>query len=485
MIKRLLYNQRGMVLPIVLALIFIMTILGFTAAHMVESQTRMGLRYRDREQALHFAEAGLHKYLWHLNKDSRYHERTTFDAHDAWPGRVFTSAGDLFYQAPSGSPGHPHTGNAHIDGRYYLEIVQPGPGRPLVTIRSTGWPAADPTNRVTVEIETHKRQFTQNIFVTNAETLPGTTTRVWWITGDRVRGPLHTNGQLFINGRPVFEGAVTFSGADPLLAAGSRPTFPAGYPQRTAELAFPASNSQLRIQAQLNGYYFRGRTIILLRGNQLLIRHRGEAAVIRDLPPNGVIYVDGTIGTGKWDLDTGNVFVSGTLNGRLTIAAANDIFITGRDPTNYNFALAERTGGIRYANTTLTGANPSDDMLGLVANRWVRILHHDWPSTTGGTRISNVAPHDIAIHAAIFALNWAFEFESFRVLPARGTIALVGSLTQKYRGAVGTFRPDTRRLLSGYLKDYSFDPRMAYDSPPHFLEPTNAGWEITAWRQVN
>ena len=482
MIKRLLYNQRGMVLPIVLALIFIMTILGFTAAHMVESQTRMGLRYRDREQALHFAEAGLHKYLWHLNKDSRYHERTIFGAHDAWPGRVFTAAGALFYQAPELSPGHPHTGNVHIDGRYYLEIVQPGPGRPLVTIRSTGWPAADPTNRVTVEIETHKRQFTQNIFVTNAETLPGTTTRVWWITGDRVRGPLHTNGRLFISGNPVFEDAVTYSGIAPHLAAGSSPTFPAYYPQPAAELAFPASNSQLRIQAQLNGYYFNGRTIILLSGNRLLIRHRDGAVDNRPLPPNGVIYVDGTTGTDKWSLDTGNVFVSGILNGRLTIAAANDIFITGRDPTNYNFANAAVTGGIRYADTTFTGA--SDDMLGLVANRWVRILHDDWPSTTGRTARPNVAPHDIIIHAAIFALDWAFEYERFADPPVMGTITLVGSLTQRNRGAVGTFSSATGARLSGYLKDYNFDPRMAYDSPPHFLEPANAGWEITAWRLV-
>jgi hypothetical protein len=471
-----------LVLPSVLALIFLITILGFTAAHMVESQTQMGLRYTGREKALHYAEAGLHKYLWHLNKDSRYYERDVFGLHDAWPGRVLTSAGAIIYEAPAGSPGHPDEGNVHIDGRYYLEIVQPGPGRPMVTIRSTGWPAADPTNRVTVEVETHKRRFSQNIFVTNTETLPGTTTRVWWITGDRVEGPLHTNGQLFIDGAPVFEGAVTYSGADPHLDAGSSPTFPAGYPQRTAVLAFPASNSQLRIQAQLNGYYFTGRTEIRLNDNRLLIRNRGGSLLDRPLPPNGVIYVDGTAGTDKWGLGTGNVFVSGTLNGRLTIAAANDIFITGRDPTNYSFTAAAVTGGLRYANTNFTGANLSDDMLGLVANRWVRILHDDWPSATGRTARADVAPHDITIHAAVFALDWAFEYERFSDPPVKGTITLVGSLTQRNRGAVGTFSGATR--LTGYLKDYRFDPRMAYDAPPHFLEPTNAGWEITAWRLI-
>lgn len=478
----------------VVALVAVVTILGFTAAHVVESQTRMGQQYTGREQALHFAEAGLNKYLWHLNKDSRYYEQEAFTNDDAWPGRVFDAAGGLFYQAPGGTRGS--TGNIHMNGRYYLEVVQPGPGRPVVTIRSTGWRADDPSNRVTVEAEVHKRQFAQNIFVTGAERLPPPDNRqVWWITGDRVRGPLHTNGQLFINGNPVFEDAVTYSGADPQMAPGSNPSFPPGYPRRTAELHFPVSNSQLRTQAQLNGYYYNGRTCIRLNGSQLITRNpnrMGNNGMMghpeaRPLPPNGVIYVDGTSGSGadKWALGTGNVFVSGTLDGRLTVAAANDIYITGRDPTNYTYASAEVTGGVRYANTNLTGANISDDMLGLVANRWVRILHYNWPTTTGGTTSGiDVAPHNITIHAAIFALDWAFEYERFSDPPVKGTITLVGSLTQRYRGAVGTFSGTTGARLSGYLKDYAHDPRMAYDTPPHFLEPTNAGWQIVGWRHA-
>lgn len=469
----------------VMVLVAVVTVLGFTAAHLVESQTRMGLGYAGREQALHFAEAGLNKYLWHLNKDSRYYDEDTFANDDAWPGRVFDAAGGLIYQAPAGTPGN--TGNIHLHGRYYLEVVQPGPGRPVVTIRSTGWRADDPSNRVTVAVEVHKRQFAQNIFVTSMERLPNGTTKVWWITGDRVRGPLHTNGQLFINGDPVFEDAVTYSGADPEMASGSNPSFPPGYPQRTAELAFPASNSQLRTQAQLNGYYYNGRTCLRLAGDQVIVRHRDGSAVTRPLPPNGVIYVDGLSGSsaGKWALGTGNVFVSGTLDGRLTIAAANDIYLTGRDPTNYTYASAAVTGGVRYADTNFTGTDPTDDMLGLVANRYVRILHYNWPTTSGGTTTGiDVAPHDITIHAALFALDWAFEYEEYDDPPVKGTITLVGSLTQRYRGAVGTFSSSTGQRLSGYLKDYAHDPRMAYDTPPHFLEPVNAGWEIVNWRHA-
>jgi len=483
-IKHVLWGERGIVLPSVVAVVAIVTLLGFTAAFLVESQTVMGARYTGGEQALYYAEAGLNKYLWHLNKDTKYYERDSYTGNDAWPGKVYYSNGGLYYQAPEGTPGK--TGNIFQDGRYYLEVMRPGAEAPVVTIRSTGWAAGDLSNRTTVEARVHKRQFVQNIFVSGYEQLPPPDNqKVWWITGDNVYGPMHTNGQLFIDGNPVFHDAVTYSGPDPEIRPGSNPTFPPGYPQKTAQLAFPVSNSQLKSQAQLNGYYYNGRTCIRLNGDQVIIRHRDGNAVQRPLPPNGVIYVDGASGPGadKWALGTGNVFVSGTLDGRLTIAAANDIYITGRDPTHYVYASAASTGGIRYANPTFAGVNPTDDMLGLVANRYVRILHYHWPSATGYSAVGDVAPHDITIHAAIFALDWVFEYENYADPPVKGTITLVGSLTQKYRGAVGTFRSGGSRV-SGYLKNYTHDPRMAYDTPPHFLEPINAGWEMVSWRVI-
>jgi len=206
-----------------------------------------------------------------------------------------------------------------------------------------------------------------------------------------------------------------------------------------------------------------------------------------------VIYVDGTMAnvsgpTTKYNRQAGNVFISGELDGRITIAAANDIYITHRDPTNATYSSATQAAGLRYSNTNFTGVNLSDDMLGLVAGRYVRILHKNWPSytTTGNAYVSNsnVAPQNITIHAAIFALDWAFEFEDFRDNSPRGTITIIGSLIQNYRGGVGTFFWGGGQA-SGYLKDYNHDPRMAYDSPPHFLEPTNSGWEIQSWQLVS
>jgi len=64
----------------------------------------------------------------------------------------------------------------------------------------------------------------------------------------------------------------------------------------------------------------------------------------------------------------------------------------------------------------------------------------------------------------------------------KGTIHFVGSICQHRRGAVSMF--GDRGLTRGYKKNYKHDPRMAYESPPLFLEPENAGWEIISWKRV-
>jgi hypothetical protein len=474
--KHFVCGEKGIALPIVIMLVAIISMLAFTAVFLVESQTIMGARYTGSELALHMAETGLNRYLWHLNKDSKYYEKPSFGEDDLEPGKVTV-----------------------FEGVYYVvEVDPPTTTVPVVTIRSMGW--TDPENRVTLEIQARKRQFVQNIYVSGVETLPNGSTKVWWITGDEVEGPVHTNEQYHFNGFPEFHSKVTYAGAAPEhYNAATAPIFAVpGDPEKVAKLLFPAANTQLKVQAQLNGYYWNGRASIYLTDDTMTVRRwGGELATPAwvyqtnvPLPPNGVIYVDGddSAGAAKFHRNTANVFISGRLDGRLTVAAAKDIYITGRDPTNSSFASASTTNGLLYKDDDF---DQSDDMLGLVAGGYVRILHKNWPAYPTGsnpaassyyTSNSNVAPQNITIHGAIFALNWAFEFEDYGDNSARGTITSVGSISQKYRGAVGTFSGSTR--LSGYLKNYSHDPRMAYDTPPHFLEPVNSGWEIVSWRQV-
>ena len=95
----------------------------------------------------------------------------------------------------------------------------------------------------------------------------------------------------------------------------------------------------------------------------------------------------------------------------------------------------------------------------------------------------DVAPRDVRINAAVFALNHSFCFESYSRGPPKSTIHLTGALIQKYHGPVGTFSWGSG-IQSGYSKDYRYDERMQYKEPPHFLEPLNTGFEIAKWEEL-
>jgi len=451
-------NQKGLALPVVLILGMIIILLGFTAMDLTDNQTLMVNRQQQQEKALHYAEAGVYRYINYLNDDNNFYN-TQASADLADP-------------------------TAFESGYYEIHITAPTTAEPVVTIRSTGWTKSTPDITKTVEVKVHKRQFVQNIFCTNDEG------DAWWVQGDEVHGPLHTNGQLHIDGTsgrgstgPIFDDAVTYAGATPELRQGTE-SFPDGYPKKANPLVFPATNSSLKTLAQNGGIYREGRTCIYLNGNSLTIRNKKGPAETLSLPDNGVIYVDGGTGDNKWNnLTQGDVFISGQLNGRLTIAAANNIYIADRNTTQNWANSGTSNSGLTYADNS---AN-SDDMLGLIAGRYVYILHRGWPGfgsynySTNQTN-TDVAPSNITIKAAIFALNGSFSFEDYDN-GLKGIITLSGSITQKVRGAVGTFDQWSGNSVSGYEKNYYHDERMLYDMPPHFLEPMNSGWEIRSWQE--
>lgn len=256
-------------------------------------------------------------------------------------------------------------------------------------------------------------------------------------------------------------------------------------------------------------------------------------------PSNGVIYVDGgtsnhyTYCTSKCDPTLGNVFLSGQMEGQLTIACSNDMFITSYDPTDWRnpwkngdktaFSSFTKTGGVHYRSsstdfrqvysngdwdhTEVTGSK-GDDMLGLVADNNIFILHYSWPAqltqtqkiTEKSGRWSTLtygsqggwtngyedfgsgpdsAAYNILIHGSLFTTKGSFGYEEPRMGPGKGEITLFGSVAQRNRGVVGVVNG------SGYDKNYTHDPRMLYTSPPHYIEPANTGWQVGKWTEIN
>jgi Tfp pilus assembly protein PilX len=105
----LLKEDSGIAMPIVVVIIAVVTLLGFTSVVLMENQTSMGKRYEASESALSIAEAGINEYLWHLNKDSRFYA---------------TPEGDDFVN-DSGKPRE----HEFQSGKYTLEITAPTAAR--------------------------------------------------------------------------------------------------------------------------------------------------------------------------------------------------------------------------------------------------------------------------------------------------------------------------------------------------------------------
>jgi hypothetical protein len=193
------------------------------------------------------------------------------------------------------------------------------------------------------------------------------------------------------------------------------------------------------------------------------------------LPANGVIYVQNVPSTQsascsgggnpigypvnndvtEYECRVGDVFLSGTLKGQLTIAAENNIVIVG--------------------NTTYaTTGTASTDMLGLIAANFVQVYH---PVRSNGNDISPTF-QDPQIHAAILALNHSLIVQNYNRGSELGTITVNGVIAQKWRGPVGTSGG------TGYLKDYNYDSRLRHASPPHALSPFETEFKVNQLAEV-
>lgn len=530
-------NEKGIVLPIVVIVFSIMLILGFSMINTTDNETKLNKRDEESKKALQYAEAGYNAYLWHLNDDVNFYSIDT-DKLDE-DTRALVNGEDIEFR----------------DGFYKVNAEKPSDTDRYVKITSTGWTKTDPSNKRTVVAKIRKKQFVHQVYVSDSDG-----SNIWWTTGDECHGPYHTNGTLRVQNKPQFFDTVTYSSGidDNKIKGDKKYVYKAGDPKEVEKLEFPMNNEDLKEWAKKDnnkreeGMVFQGRTCIYLDGDRVKIRNGKSNQVIsytisEDIK-NGVIYVEGSNSVGlrsKFDFDAGNVFISGTLKGRLTIAAEN-IYITYNDPTNWgkpsenylNGYGSPASGGIEYYGTKFSNemstwdsekgiytryAMPNEksgadgkDMLGLVANYNVFILHYGWPASKDqvawlgddvyvwdnywkewiwrGFYYYDMAPKNITIHAAIFivkkdeddnTMKNGFGFEEYKSGIPKGNIILWGNITQRERKEVGTFDVNSGNNITGYKKRYAHDPRMFYDYPPHILEPTNVGWEVIEWKETN
>ena len=359
-------------------------------------------------------------------------------------------------------------------------------------------------------------------------------TEISFASADTVNGPLHSNDAIRICGDPTFNGNVTTSW-NPATgnkwvntggSCGSGPTFSRpGDPKYADPLTMPPNNVAIKASADSSlggtGCLYTGPTSITLNSSgTMTVVSPGtlsnssttlapKASCLgsnKPLPASGVIYVQNVpsgssdpnytagcrtatqIGGSstishplgypqRYDITSygcknGDVFLSGTLKGRLTIAADNNIDVIG------NVTYSTGTGG--------------NDLLGLVANNYVEIYHpvtntapssnRDGSSYNGYYNLDTLpigvgtAFHNPTIQAALLSVAHSIRVQNYEYGDNNlGNITINGAIAQKYRGIVGIINN------SGYGKDYNYDTRLKYQSPPHFLTPIAAAWQIVTW----
>jgi hypothetical protein len=341
---------------------------------------------------------------------------------------------------------------------------------------------------------------------------------VYWSDQAVMNGPVHSNDGLYVCGDPTFNGETDtyynsptsnnapnskqFGGPGPYigypghpanpnallnpLGCSNNPTF-AGRndPASGSVLPFPPANTSIRTQADSHlggtGCLYTGPTTITLLSSGKMnvsspktIESNCATGLGVSLPGNGVVYVQNVPAGSDPNHSTcsgtgcnGDVNVSGTLKGQLTIASEDDIDITG--------------------NIVYSSYPSGTDVLGLVADNDVAVVHSATADVTS----------NLTIDAAIMSLKHSFYVQSWGSgshspctvaspcsTAGSNNLTINGVITQEFRGPVGTFDAGTGTVLSGYNKNYSYDTRLKYMSPPYFLSPTQSAWIRISYAEI-
>ena len=343
---------------------------------------------------------------------------------------------------------------------------------------------------------------------------------------------------MLIDGDPTFLGPVTTSwhGTQPGQPGNrlwrnrfgsntytSNPTFAEGISWRES-IGMPPTNKSITEQttSATGGCLYYGPTYIHLDGTRMRVSSpwstgtpEGGTPTISackgqdvadtgwiERPDNGVIYVGNAThqhinpcdrdshplglpnpgDRSNYGCTDGDVFVWGEVDGQVTIAAENNITV-----------IADLT----YAG----GYEDSNDLVGLIADNYVQVWHpydqhgNNLPHTGNSLRpyLGHGEPNrpsaneevweNPTIHAAILSLNHSFRVQNHDKGQPLDTLSVRGAIAQKFRGPVGMSYSNGAKA-SGYDKDYRYDYRLQYLSPPYFIEPVESQWRQRAWAEV-
>ncbi|MCP4653380.1 MAG: hypothetical protein GY858_08385 [Candidatus Omnitrophica bacterium] len=308
--------------------------------------------------------------------------------------------------------------------------------------------------------------FTNNEYFTQCSRGWCWQTPVWFTTGDALYGPIFTNSEFHIAGDPAFHGPVGSATDEIIYMNGGPPNdnpyFDPAYDpnpslgQDTIDMpTFDDSNLQ---DLKADAVNFTGDTKIdFINDGTMTVTNANKGWVNHNmaLPAEKSVFVDG-----------GNLYVSGTLDGEMTLGAdTNASGGKGNIVVTDNLRFKDRYDGAALRADPMLESS-STNYLGLVAGKDVIVDKN--------------APSDLEINASIMALGDSFIVERWWDSNYnKGTLLVLGGIIQEERGPVGTFRGDTK--ISGFSKSYHYDERLLTKNLPYF--PTTGEYEVVSWKR--
>ncbi len=519
-------------IAVMIAIMVISAFLLVTLNYGLQNSTA-GRKDQDAKSATAAAQAGLDEYLARLN---------------ATPGYYLvgnTDAGNLAFSAGRSIQG---TGSAGASYKYQvLTAAADTTTTGIVRLKVTGTSGlAGRTVSRTLTANLRTKGFLNSIYFSDYEVqdpaLVGTNAatcsryyyrgrnsasgcnEIQWTGGDTVRGPLHSNDALQINGPVNFTNtaetscpstnvtAPTYVCTPPKSWWGTQGggTLPTNYPHYAASIPMPDGNTTLATHTTPgtdgnqtgSGCYYTGATKITFTGTTMSVwspattspktplsclNVSNRASLQTGLPIPPVIYVDETTGTcssvgypmtgealgssnGVNDSYWTSTGSNATTNYRCGRGTA---FVSGSADAQVTVATADDivvTGNLTVADNLAT-----TDVIGLIAANDVWIYH---PISSTSANLLPSASAVTSVQAAILSISHSFVVQNWAAGTALGTLNVTGAIAQKFRGPVGTGSGTT--ISTGYYKNYVYDPRLAYLQPPYFLASGSNQWLVSS-----
>ncbi len=333
---------------------------------------------------------------------------------------------------------------------------------------------------------------------------PQKTDTTSWSTGVSTTGYGCRNGDVFVqgqlNGRLTIAaensiflfGTTTYAGADDLLGLVANNYISVYHPVGTPSNPVDKLNEVQTIT--LTGYASNSRFTLSFNGrttSQITYGTGPTAASIQS-----ALQSLSTIGSG-------NATVSGPNGGPYVVTFVNAR--GGADQPMIGVSCTQNCSGtsatvvetVKGDAGSVTTCDGSTDGNGYCNLRIPGITSPQTPSlfsgSTPGTSTMATATYQYAnrgpsVSAALLTVAHSFGVQNYQYGPAftnyggsAGNLTVFGAIAQEYRGAVGTFSGSS--VVTGYSKNYSYDNRLKYDSPPHFLNPVASAWQVVTWAE--